>query len=115
MRRDALLILRALLRLGAVMCIKTGQFYVVRVDDLKPILRHCLTESLGAQDLVYLVCPHTQNIVLADVRVSDHPQVCETAEEHRYTLKRSTITGETQHARIGQEVLLHLDPAPYAH
>lgn len=79
MPRNPLLGECALFRLGAVMCMKTGQFYVIRVDDLKPILRAQLAESLGTQDMVYLVCPKGQNIVLTDVCISDHPQVCEAA------------------------------------
>lgn len=75
----ALLSERALLCLGAIMCMKTGKFYVIRVDDLKPILRTQFAESLSAQDMVYLVCPEGQNVVLTDVRISDHPQVCEAA------------------------------------
>jgi len=64
---------------GAVMCMKAGKFYVVRVDDLKPVLREQLTESIDANDLVYLVCPERNHVVISDVCVSQHPQVSEAA------------------------------------
>ena len=64
---------------GAVMCMKAGKFYLVRVDDLKPIRREQLAESLDANDIVYLVCPERNHVVISDVGIGQHPQMREAA------------------------------------
>ena len=61
------------------MLLKTGKFYAVRVEDLKPVNGHELGETCDADELVYLVRTDVEGVVLADVRVCVDPQLHEAA------------------------------------
>lgn len=68
MPRNAPATERTVLCFGTVTSMKTGQFYAVRVEDLKPLRWQKLGEADHADELVYVVFPDTQNIIVADVR-----------------------------------------------
>jgi hypothetical protein len=56
------------------------QFYVFRVDDLKPVSGECCGEAVDPDEFVYLVDGGLKNVVILDVGVSVHPQTRERAE-----------------------------------
>jgi len=51
----------------AFMNMKAAKFYALRLDDLRPILWQTFGEPANADELVYLVDPHVNDVVIADV------------------------------------------------
>ena len=72
--------------LGAVMSMKSGQFYAVRVDDLKPICGNDIAESVDPDELIYLVRTKVEGVVRADMCIGVQPQNSKPANHQRYTL-----------------------------
>jgi hypothetical protein len=54
------------------MYMKIGKLYAIRVDDMKPIPRHEIEETLDADDLVYIL-ESDNDVVIADATAGDHP------------------------------------------
>ena len=64
---------------SAIMSEKTRQFYVLRVEDFKPVIWDQATETLDADDLVYVIDTEVQNVAITDVRVGVTPELSEAA------------------------------------
>jgi len=67
------------LSLGAIMSQKTRKFYVLRVEDLKPVVWEHAAETLEPDDLIYVVCPEIKSVTLTDMRIGVTPQLREAA------------------------------------
>lgn len=59
--------------IGAIMCMKSGQFYCFSVEDLKPVFGQNARETFDADDLIYVVDPEFKRVVIADVSVGVTP------------------------------------------
>jgi hypothetical protein len=51
------------------------QFHMIRVEDLKPVLRHEFDEAAQCDELVYFVSADSESVVIADVSVGVHPRL----------------------------------------
>jgi hypothetical protein len=70
---------RFFLGVCAVMFLKIRQSYALLVEDLKPVRGYELGETLDADELVYFVERDVECVVLADVRIGEHPQLRKAA------------------------------------
>ena len=51
------------------MYMKIGKLYAIRVDDMKPIRKHEIEESLDADELIYILESGSNEVVIADASV----------------------------------------------
>lgn len=73
-----------------------NKFYVIRVDDLKPISGEQLAETLDPNEVVYLVSPDRKDIILANVRVCVPPKSDERTDHHE------TVSGNLRDISVTQ-------------
>jgi hypothetical protein len=52
-----------------LMYMKIGKLYAIRVDDMKPIRKHEIEESLDADELIYILESGSDEVVIADASV----------------------------------------------
>jgi hypothetical protein len=57
------------------MCLETRKFYVVRVNDLKPLRGHEIAEAYDAGELVYICRADRKDVPLVDMGVGGRPQL----------------------------------------
>jgi hypothetical protein len=64
---------------------KVRKFYMVAVDDLKPVTWKQLAEAPYTDELIYVVDAEGEDIFVCDVRVGEHPKSSECARDKRDT------------------------------
>jgi hypothetical protein len=60
---------------------KTRQFYVVRIEDQKPIAWQQIAETCDPDERVYLVLAGLKRVVVTDMSVREAPQCDECADD----------------------------------